>query len=245
MNLFSKALNKIFKTGNQKELDRVRPLVNEINSQEKNYKNLKNEEFKEKTYLLKKNLADGRKLNAIIPESFALVREAASRVLNERHYDSQLMGGIFLNEGKIAEMKTGEGKTLVSTLPAYLNALTGKGVHVVTVNDYLAKRDSEWMGEVFRFLGLTTGCITNELDDLERKKNYNFDITYATNNELGFDYLRDNMKYDLTEMVQRDHNYCIVDEVDSILIDESRTPLVISGKSEDKSNYYFLILHLA
>jgi len=240
MNLFSKALNKIFKTGNQKELDRVRPLVNEINSQEKNYKNLKNEEFKEKTYLLKKNLADGRKLNAIIPESFALVREAASRVLNERHYDSQLMGGIFLNEGKIAEMKTGEGKTLVSTLPAYLNALTGKGVHVVTVNDYLAKRDSEWMGEVFRFLGLTTGCITNELDDLERKKNYNFDITYATNNELGFDYLRDNMKYDLTEMVQRDHNYCIVDEVDSILIDESRTPLVISGKSEDKSNYYLL-----
>ena len=240
MNLFSKVLNKIFKTGNQKELDRVKPLVDEINNQEKNYKDLKDEEFKEKTHLLKKNLEEGRKLNSIIPESFALVREAASRVLNERHYDAQLVGGIFLNEGKIAEMKTGEGKTLVSTLPSYLNALTGKGVHVVTVNDYLAKRDSEWMGEVFRFLGLTTGCITNELDDLERKKNYNFDITYATNNELGFDYLRDNMKYDLTEMVQRDHNYCIVDEVDSILIDESRTPLVISGKSEDKSNYYLL-----
>ena len=240
MNLFSKALNKIFKTGNQKELDRVKSLVDEINNQEQNFKYLKNEDFKAKTYLLKKNLQEGRKLNSIIPESFALVREAASRVLNERHYDAQLVGGIFLHEGKIAEMKTGEGKTLVSTLPAYLNALTGKGVHIVTVNDYLAKRDSEWMGEVFNFLGLTTGCITNELDDLQRKKNYDYDITYATNNELGFDYLRDNMKYDLTEMVQRNHNYCIVDEVDSILIDESRTPLVISGRSEDKSNYYLL-----
>ena len=240
MNLFSKALNKIFKTGNQKELDRVKALVQEINNQEQNFKNLKNEEFKAKTQLLKKSLQDGRELTSIIPESFALVREAASRVLNERHYDAQLIGGIFLNEGKIAEMKTGEGKTLVSTLPAYLNALTSKGVHIVTVNDYLAKRDSEWMGEVFKFLGLTTGCITNELDDLQRKVNYNYDITYATNNELGFDYSRDNMKYDLTEMVQRDHNYCIVDEVDSILIDESRTPLIISGKSEDKSNYYLL-----
>ena len=240
MNLFSKTLNKIFKTGNQKELARVKPLVDEINNQEKNFKNLKTDEFKAKTYLLKKSLQEGRTLNSIIPESFALVREAASRVLDERHYDAQLVGGIFLNEGKIAEMKTGEGKTLVSTLPAYLNALTGKGVHIVTVNDYLAKRDSEWMGEVFNFLGLTTGCITNDLDDLQRKKNYACDITYATNNELGFDYLRDNMKYDLAEMVQRDHNYCIVDEVDSILIDESRTPLVISGKSEDKSNYYLL-----
>ena len=240
MNLFSKTLNKIFKTGNQKELARVKSLVDEINNQEKNFKNLKTDEFKAKTYLLKKSLQEGRALTSIIPESFALVREAATRVLNERHYDAQLVGGIFLNEGKIAEMKTGEGKTLVSTLPAYLNALTGKGVHIVTVNDYLAKRDSEWMGEVFNFLGLTTGCITNDLDDLQRKKNYACDITYATNNELGFDYLRDNMKYDLAEMVQRDHHYCIVDEVDSILIDESRTPLVISGKSEDKSNYYLL-----
>jgi preprotein translocase subunit SecA len=240
MNLFSKTLNKIFKTGNQKELDRVKSLVDEINTQEQNFKNLKNDEFKAKTELLKKNVQEGRKLTSIIPESFALVREAASRVLNERHYDAQLIGGIFLHEGKIAEMKTGEGKTLVSTLPAYLNALTGKGVHIVTVNDYLAKRDSEWMGKVFNFLGLTTGCIVNDLDDLERKKNYNYDITYATNNELGFDYLRDNMKYDLTEMVQRDHHYCIVDEVDSILIDESRTPLIISGRSEDKSNYYLL-----
>ena len=240
MNLFSKVLNKIFKSGNQKELNRVKPLVDAINKQEINFKNLKNEEFKAKTQLLKKNIQEGRELTTIIPESFALVREAANRVLNERHYDAQLIGGIFLHEGKISEMRTGEGKTLVSTLPAYLNALTGKGVHIVTVNDYLAKRDSEWMGKVFNFLGLTTGCITNDLDDLARKQNYDCDITYATNNELGFDYLRDNMKYDLAEMVQRSHHYCIVDEVDSILIDESRTPLVISGRTEDKSNYYLL-----
>ena len=240
MSLFTKTLNKIFKTGNQKELDGVKPLVAQINSQEHNFKSLKDGELKAKTYLLKKNLKDGRPLDLVIPESFALVREAASRVLHERHYDSQLIGGIFLHQGKIAEMKTGEGKTLVSTLPAYLNALTEKGVHIVTVNDYLAKRDSEWMGRVFNFLGLSVGCITNELDDVERKNNYSCDITYATNNELGFDYLRDNMKYDLSEMVQREHNYCIVDEVDSILIDESRTPLIISGRSEDKSNYYLL-----
>jgi len=240
MNLITRALNKIFKTGNQKELDRIKPLIEAINNQEVNFKALKDEEFKEKTFLLKKNIQEGRKIDSIIPEAFALVRESAKRVLNERHYDVQLIGGIFLHEGKIAEMKTGEGKTLVSTLPAYLNALAGKGVHVVTVNDYLAKRDSEWMGKIFNFTGLSTGCITNELDDEERKKNYNCDITYATNNELGFDYLRDNMKYDLTEMVQRDHHYCIVDEVDSILIDESRTPLIISGRSEDKSNFYIL-----
>ena len=240
MNLFSQALNKIFKTGNQKELDKVKPLIVQINDQEQNFKSFKNEDFKAKTHLLKKKLQEGRKIDSLIPESFALVREAASRVLNERHYDAQLIGGIFLHEGKIAEMKTGEGKTLVSTLPAYLNALTEKGVHIVTVNDYLAKRDSEWMGRVFNFLGLSTGCITNELNEQERKKNYDCDITYATNNELGFDYLRDNMKYDLNEMVQRNHHYCIVDEVDSILIDESRTPLIISGVSEDKSNHYLL-----
>ena len=240
MSLLTKALNKIFKTGNQKELDRIRPLIDEINNQEPNFKNLKDEELKAKTLALKKNVKDGRSLDLIIPESFALVREAAKRVLNERHYDVQLIGGLFLHQGKIAEMKTGEGKTLVSTLPAYLNALTGKGVHIVTVNDYLARRDSQWMGKVFNFLGLSTGCITNELDDVDRKKNYNFDITYATNNELGFDYLRDNMKYDISEMVQREYNYCIVDEVDSILIDESRTPLIISGRSEDKSNFYLL-----
>jgi len=240
MSLFTKALNKIFKTGNQKELDGVKPLVDEINAQEANFKSLKDEELKAKTHFLRKNLKDGRSLDSIIPDSFALVREAAKRVLNERHYDAQLVGGLFLHQGKIAEMKTGEGKTLVSTLPAYLNALTEKGVHIVTVNDYLAKRDSQWMGKVFNFLGLSTGCITNELDDVDRKKNYNYDITYATNNELGFDYLRDNMKYDLSEIVQREHNYCIVDEVDSILIDESRTPLIISGRSEDKSNFYLL-----
>ena len=240
MNLISKALNKIFKSGNQKELNRIKPLVDQINQQEPSFRDLKDEEFKAKTYLLKKNLKEGIKIDSMIPESFALVREAASRVLKERHYDVQLMGGIFLHEGRIAEMKTGEGKTLVSTLPAYLNALTEKGVHIVTVNDYLAKRDSQWMGKIFNFLGLSTGCITNELDDSERKKHYNYDITYATNNELGFDYLRDNMKYDLSEMAQRGHHYCIVDEVDSILIDESRTPLIISGRSEDKSNYYLL-----
>jgi preprotein translocase subunit SecA len=240
MSLFTKALNKIFKTGNQKELDGIKPLIIEINDQEVNFKSLKDEELKAKTHFLKKSIKDGRSIDSIIPESFALVREAAKRVLNERHYDAQLVGGIFLHRGKIAEMKTGEGKTLVSTLPAYLNALTEKGVHIVTVNDYLAKRDSQWMGKVFSFLGLSTGCISNELNDSERKENYNCDITYATNNELGFDYLRDNMKYDLSEMVQREHNYCIVDEVDSILIDESRTPLVISGQSEDKSNFYLL-----
>ena len=159
--------------------------------------------------------------------------------MGERHYDVQLAGGIILHKGKIVEMKTGEGKTLVSTLPAYLNSITGKGVHIVTVNDYLAKRDAAWMGKVFNYLGISTGCITNELDDVERKKNYLCDITYATNNELGFDYLRDNMKYDLSEMVQRNHYFCIVDEVDSILIDEFRTPLIISGKLEDKTTLYY------
>ncbi len=238
MNLLTKTLNKIFKSGNQQELDKIKPLIVQINNQESDISSLKDEEFKEKTYLLKKNIQEGRDLNSVIPESFALVREASKRVLNERHYDVQLAGGIILHNGKIAEMKTGEGKTLVSTLPAYLNSLTGKGVHIVTVNDYLAKRDSEWMGKIYSFLGLETGCVVNDLEDEKRKKNYASDITYATNNELGFDYLRDNMKYDISEMVQREHNYCIVDEVDSILIDESRTPLIISGRVEDKSNQY-------
>ena len=238
MNLITKALNKIFKSGNQQQLDEIKPLIVEINNQEKAIGYLKNEEFKEKTYLLRKNIKDGRDLNSVLPESFALVREAAKRVLKERHYDVQLMGGIILHNGKIAEMKTGEGKTLVSTLPAYLNSLTGKGVHIVTVNDYLAKRDSKWMGEVFNFLGLSTGCIINELDDAQRKKSYSHDITYATNNELGFDYLRDNMKYNISDIVQRDHNFCIVDEVDSILIDESRTPLVISGRGDSGKDHY-------
>ena len=239
MNLFTRTFSKIFKSSNQQELDKIKNIVEAINNKENEIKSYTEADFKEKTFNFKKNAQNGSyNINEIIPESFALVREAAKRTLGERHYDVQLAGGLILNSGKIAEMKTGEGKTLVSTLPAYLNSLTGKGVHIVTVNDYLAKRDSEWMGKVFNYLGLSTGCITNKIDDIERKKNYLRDITYATNNELGFDYLRDNMKYELEEMVQRGHNFCIVDEVDSILIDESRTPLIISGKVEDKTTLY-------
>ena len=240
MNFIIKTLDKLFKSSNQQELNRIKPIVVKINELEKDFLNFSEEKFAEKTNQLKKNISEGRSLEEILPESYALVREAAKQTLNERHFDVQLVGGVVLHNGCIAEMKTGEGKTLVSTLPAYLNALRGKGVHIVTVNDYLAKRDSEWMGKIYNRLGLKTGCITNELDDVERKKNYNMDITYATNNELGFDYLRDNMKYNFNEMVQKNRNYCIVDEVDSILIDESRTPLIISGGIEDKSDQYFL-----
>ncbi len=239
MNLFTRTFSKIFKSSNQQELDKIQNIVEAINNKEKDIKSLSEADFKEKTFNFKKNAQNGTlNINDIIPESFALVREAAKRTLGERHYDVQLAGGLILHSGKIAEMKTGEGKTLVSTLPAYLNSLQAEGVHIVTVNDYLAKRDSEWMGKVFNFLGVSTGCISNDLNDIDRKKNYKRDITYATNNELGFDYLRDNMKYELEEMVQRGHNYCIVDEVDSILIDESRTPLIISGKLEDKTTLY-------
>ena len=239
MNLFTRTFSKIFKSSNQQELDKIKNIVEAINNKENEIKSYTEADFKEKTFNFKKNAQNGSyNINEIIPESFALVREAAKRTLGERHYDVQLAGGLILNSGKIAEMKTGEGKTLVSTLPAYLNSLNGKGVHIVTVNDYLAKRDSEWMGKVFNYVGLSTGCITNKIDDIDRKKNYLKDITYATNNELGFDYLRDNMKYELEEMVQRGHNFCIVDEVDSILIDESRTPLIISGKVEDKTTLY-------
>ena len=239
MNLFTRTFSKIFKSSNQQELDKIQNIVEAINNKEKYIKSLSEADFKEKTFNFKKNAQNGElDLNSIIPESFAIVREAARRTLGERHFDVQLAGGLILHSGKIAEMKTGEGKTLVSTLPAYLNSLEGKGVHIVTVNDYLAKRDSEWMGKVFRYLGISTGCITNDLNDDERKKNYKKDITYATNNELGFDYLKDNMKYELDDMVQQNHNFCIVDEVDSILIDESRTPLIISGKLEDKTTLY-------
>ena len=239
MNLFTRTFSKIFKSSNQQELDKLKNIISATNSKEKECQSLTESDFKEKTAKLKKNVQNGSiTLDKIIPESFALVREAAKRTLGERHYDVQIAGGLVLHNGKIAEMKTGEGKTLVSTLPAYLNSLAGKGVHIVTVNDYLAKRDSAWMGKVFNYLGVSTGCITNDLDDIKRKENYSCDITYATNNELGFDYLRDNMKYELNEMVQRSHYYCIVDEVDSILIDESRTPLIISGKLEDKTNLY-------
>ena len=240
MNFIIKALDKLFKSSNQQELNKIKPFVVKINELENDFLNYSNEKFAEKTSQFKKDISQGRNLEEILPEAFALVREAAKQSLNERHFDEQLLGGLALHNGCIAEMKTGEGKTLVSTLPAYLNALKGKGVHIVTVNDYLAKRDSEWMGKIYKKLGLTTGCISNELDDFERKKNYNMDITYATNNELGFDYLRDNMKYDFSEMVQKNRDFCIVDEVDSILIDESRTPLIISGGIEDKSDQYFL-----
>ena len=240
MNFITKTLNKLFKSTNQQELNKIKPIVVKINELEKDFLNFSEEKFAEKTNQLRKNVSEGRNLNEILPEAFAMVREAAKQTLNERHFDVQLAGGVVLHRGCIAEMKTGEGKTLVSTLPAYLNALKGKGVHIVTVNDYLAKRDSEWMGKIYNRLGLKTGCITNELDDVQRGENYGLDITYATNNELGFDYLRDNMKYDLSEMVQKNRDYCIVDEVDSILIDESRTPLIISGGIEDKSNQYFL-----
>ena len=238
MNLFTRTLSKIFKSGNQQELDRVKPLINNINALEDEISKLKEEDFKERTHNLRKSVMEGKKLDLVLPESFALVREAAKRTLGERHYDVQLVGGVMLHKGKIAEMKTGEGKTLVSTLPAYLNSLNGEGVHVVTVNDYLAKRDSQWMGKIYRYLGVSIGCIISNLEDQERKDNYKCDITYGTNNEFGFDYLRDNMKYNLEEIVQRGHNYCIVDEVDSILIDESRTPLIISGRVEDKSDFY-------
>jgi preprotein translocase subunit SecA len=239
MNLFTRTFSKIFKSSNQQELDNIQNIVQAINSKENEIRSLSEGDIKEKTFNFKKNAQSGSlKIDEIIPEGFALVREAAKRTLDERHYDVQLAGGLMLHNGKIAEMKTGEGKTLVSTLPAYLNSLLGKGVHIVTVNDYLAQRDSAWMGKVFNYLGVSTGCITNDLNDIERKRNYGCDITYATNNELGFDYLRDNMKYELNEMVQRSHNFCIVDEVDSILIDESRTPLVISGKLDDKTTLY-------
>ena len=233
-------LGKFIKNSSQKELGRLKTAVEKINTLEPSIKEMSDESFPAKTMELKSKIKKGAKLDDLIPESFAYVREAARRTLGERHYDVQLMGGIILHQGKIAEMKTGEGKTLVSTLPVYLNALSGNGVHVVTVNDYLAKRDSSWMGKVYNFLGLSVGCIENEMGDEARKKNYNCDVTYGTNNEFGFDYLRDNMKYNINEMVQRDHFFCIVDEVDSILIDEARTPLIISGATEDKSNQYFV-----
>ena len=237
----SKIIGKFIKNSSQRELDKLKTIIEKINRLEPKIKNLKDEEFHSKTSEFKSKIKDGTKLDDLLPEVFACVREAARRTLGERHYDVQLMGGIILHQGKIAEMKTGEGKTLVSTLSVYLNALKGRGVHVVTVNDYLAKRDSLWMGQIYKFLGMTVGCITNDIiDDDVRKKNYNCDITYGTNNEFGFDYLRDNMKYDMNQMVQRDHFYCIVDEVDSILIDEARTPLVISGSTEDKSDQYFI-----
>ena len=234
-------LSKIFKSSNQKELDNLSKFVEKINYIEQNYSVLKDEEFPNKTTELKKKVIGGSSLNEVLPEAFALVREASKRLNNERHFDVQLVGGLVLNQNKIAEMKTGEGKTLTITLAAYLNALHEKGVHIVTVNDYLAKRDSQEMGEIYNFLGLTSGYINNDQDDSQRKQNYNCDITYATNSELGFDYLRDNMKFSKDEMVQREHFFAIVDEIDSCLIDEARTPLIISGAAEDRTTQYLAI----
>ena len=233
-------LKKIFKTSNERKLVEIRPLVEKINSLEPEIQKLSDQELKNKTQEFKKRIKNGENLNKILPEAFACVREASVRTTGQRHFDVQLLGGIILHQGNISEMKTGEGKTLVATLPAYLNSLTEKGVHVVTVNDYLAKRDSEWMSKIYNFLGVSVGCIVNGIEDASRKAQYECDITYGTNNEFGFDYLRDNMKYSIAEMVQRKHYFCIVDEVDSILIDEARTPLIISGPTEDNSSQYFL-----
>jgi len=234
-------LSKFIKSSNQKELDRITKIIEQVNSFESSINEIPDKDFPKKTIELKQKLNDGKNINDLLPEAFALVREASKRTRKERHYDVQMIGGVVLHEGKIAEMKTGEGKTLTISLAAYLNALRGKGVHIVTVNDYLAKRDSQEMGEIYKFLGLTSGYINNEQDDHERKENYNYDITYATNSELGFDYLRDNMKLSKEQMVQRGHVYTIVDEIDSCLIDEARTPLVISGTAENKTEQYLSI----
>ena len=232
---------KIFGSANDRYIKKLNKIVQQINSFEPSISKLTDEELRAKTVEFKKRLADGYTLDDLLPEAFAVVREAAKRTLGQRHYDVQLIGGIVLHRGQIAEMKTGEGKTLVATLAAYLNALEGKGVHIVTVNDYLAKRDAEWMGQVYRFLGLSVDYIVHEKNDEQRRTAYNCDIIYATNNELGFDYLRDNMKFELSDMVQRPFNFAIVDEVDSILIDEARTPLIISGAAEDSSEKYILV----
>ena len=236
-----KFLNKIIKSSNERELDRIKKIVIKINELEENFRNLEDVDFPKKTKEFKEKIQSGENIENILPEAFALVREASKRTRGERHFDVQLIGGIVLHEGKIAEMRTGEGKTLTITLAAYLNSLFEKGVHIVTVNDYLAKRDSIEMSQIYNFLGVSCGYINNDQDDIERKKNYECDITYATNSELGFDFLRDNMKFSTEQMVQRDHFFSIVDEIDSCLIDEARTPLVISGAAEDKSNQYIVI----
>ncbi len=231
-------LGKLFGTTNTRTLKQLGRHVPRINALEPKYQEMSDDQLRSQTVLFRERLDKGEPLDSIMHEAFAVVREAAKRTLGQRHYDVQLIGGLALNEGKIAEMRTGEGKTLVATLPVYLNAISGKGVHVVTVNDYLAKRDAEWMGKIYGFLGLTTGCIVGNLRDPDRRKAYACDITYGTNNEFGFDYLRDNMKFRLDQMVQREFNFAIVDEVDSILIDEARTPLIISGPSEGSTELY-------
>jgi len=237
--MIGQLLAKVIGTQNEREIKRLRPAVAQINALEPQIQSLTDEQLREKTIEFRKRVADGAAIDELLVEAFAVVREAGRRVLNMRHFDVQLMGGMVLHAGRIAEMKTGEGKTLVATLPAYLNALEGKGVHVVTVNDYLARRDSEWMGRLYRFLGMSVGVIQHELTDQQRQVAYGADITYGTNNEFGFDYLRDNMKFDFGSMVQRGHHFAIVDEVDSILIDEARTPLIISGPAEESTDLYY------
>ncbi|MBW2489684.1 MAG: preprotein translocase subunit SecA [Deltaproteobacteria bacterium] len=234
-------LAKVFGSKNERELKKIRPVVDIINAFEPKMQSMSDEELKAQTPLFKERLNNGESLDDILPEAFATVREASVRTLQMRHFDVQLIGGIVLHQGKIAEMKTGEGKTLAATLPAYLNALSGKGVHIVTVNDYLARRDTEWMGHIYKFLGLSVGCILHGLNDDERNAAYGSDITYGTNNEFGFDYLRDNMKFDIETIVQKNLNFAIVDEVDSILIDEARTPLIISGPAEKSTELYHLV----
>jgi preprotein translocase subunit SecA len=231
-------LSKFFGNYSKRELKRIQPICDSVLALEDKYKNLSNEDLKSQTPILKERLSNGETLDDILPDAFAVCREASDRVLGMRHFPVQIIGGIVLHQGRISEMKTGEGKTLVATLPAYLNALSGKGVHIITVNDYLARRDSEWMGKIYRFLGLSVGLIVHDLENEERQKAYNADITYGTNNEFGFDYLRDNMVIYKENKVQRGHNFCIVDEVDSILIDEARTPLIISGPGEKSTEMY-------
>src|SRR5216110_1474460 len=234
-------LAKVFGTKNEREVKAMLPVVRQINDLEPAMQALSDIDLAAKTIEFKERIAQGATLDDLLVEAFAVVRETGRRVLNMRHFDVQLIGGMVLHKGKIAEMKTGEGKTLVATLPSYLNALDGKGVHVVTVNDYLARRDSEWMGRLYKALGLRVGVIVHDLDDRERQDAYHADITYGTNNEFGFDYLRDNMKFRLEDCVQKPHNFAIVDEVDSILIDEARTPLIISGPSEESTDKYYKI----
>ena len=231
-------IEKVFGTHSERELKLIRPIVDKILGMREQMTALSDDELRDNTRKFKERLANGETLDDLLPEAFATVREAARRVLNMEHYPVQLIGGIVLHQGRIAEMKTGEGKTLVSTCPAYLNALSGKGVQIVTVNDYLAKRDAEWMGQVHEFLGLKVGVVLNSMTSEERKAAYQCDITYVTNNELGFDYLRDNMAIYKDQMVLRDLDYCIIDEVDSVLIDEARTPLIISGQSGKSTKLY-------
>src|SRR6187397_1247296 len=231
----------LFGTANDRIVRGFDKPVAKINALEPAFEQLSDDALRAKTVEFRERLAKGETLDDLLVEAFAVVREAAKRALGQRHFDVQLMGGMVLHQGKIAEMKTGEGKTLMATLPVYLNALTGRGVHVVTVNDYLAKRDADWMGLVYHALGMTVGVVVPGMEEADKKVAYDADITYATNNELGFDYLRDNMKYSREQMVQRPFNFAIVDEVDSILIDEARTPLIISGPTDDKSELYMLV----